>query len=369
MTDLTEFHLFSQLPSELRFMIWERVPFPERVVTLSSPSSLYSTLNSADQIDIRTAATQATSFTARHGCHFRYIVQPREHTLFAPMYANRESRRVWSQKLWQPNRRQEYATADRVRCTVKFDTPYINYDTDIFTMLFLWDSVTRGDRNPSMETAQDPLDPFLGLNRDRIKNVGIGELGWDLEQACLALCIEKLPKLQTLSIVSLGPSAVSSSIIQAGQDHRLGPFPISEMALGEVPSLDCELRNVNADGLKNHGLFNGDGRLHALHGRSFSNLSILRFRTHLKAWLFHAEKVAYNRREAQEAHAVWWAFSDYLEDESKDDFGCPLPFPCCGKDGHSREEVKEWRKDVEVRHKFLCATRWRREMDDLHIFE
>lgn len=349
-------------------MIWERVPFPERVVTLLAPSSLYSTLRSVDQMDTQSATARNMSSTSREDCHFRYVVQPREHMLFPPMYANREARKVWSHKLWHPKRRQEYATADRVRCTVRYDLPYINYDTDIFTMLFLWDSVTRGGRNPTIETAQDPIDPFLGLDRSRITNVGVGELGWDLEQACLALSVETLPKLQTLSIVTLGPSAVPPSIRQVGEHHTLGPFPNIEMALGEVPSWDCELRDVTSEGLKEHPFFN-DNRLYPLNGLSFSSLRISRFRTHLKAWLFHAEKLAYNRREAQEARVLWWAFSDYLVDDSKDEFGCPLPFPCCGKTGHTREEAKEWRKDVYVGHKFLCPTRWRQEMDDLHIFK
>lgn len=350
-------------------MIWERVPFPERIITLLAPSRLYPILRPVDQIDTSSEAA-ISSLPGTRDWHFRYVVQPREPTIFAPLAANREARNLWRQKLEQPKRRREYLTADGHRCAVRFAMPYINYESDIFTMLFLWDSTTNS-RNPTIQQAQDPIDPFLGLNRERIENIGIGELGWDLETACLMLSVHSLPHLRTLSLVSLGPSAVPPSINHMNEQHNhiLGHFPNIEMAVGELPSFDCEIRNVTSRGLSESPFFNGN-RLYNLYGMSNSTLHILDFRKHLQAWLYHAERQVYNRQGAQQARTIWWAFSEYLEEEGKqEDLGCPLPFEGCGKLGHSRKEAILWRSNVTVQHKFLCATKWKKAMDNLAIFE
>lgn len=125
---LSEFTTFSQLPRDLRFLIWELVPRPTRIIG-HLPCSKCS---SKDGIE-RCAATEYTDW------RLQYIVLPRHQAIFPPLHACQESRSVWLPRYYQPLRYLDLYEYDTNNVKIpgynlRFNVPFISYSTDIITV-------------------------------------------------------------------------------------------------------------------------------------------------------------------------------------------------------------------------------------------
>lgn len=92
--------------------------------------------------------------------------QPQRHAIFSPLHVNREARAVWLPRFFQPPREQIS------ELNIHFDTPFINYDTDFFTIFDGWplDGLENG-----IATSSSVVDGFMQdkiVRRDELLNSG-----------------------------------------------------------------------------------------------------------------------------------------------------------------------------------------------------
>ncbi|KAH6631303.1 hypothetical protein F5144DRAFT_547437 [Chaetomium tenue] len=124
--------------------------------------------------------------------YVRYVVvHPKGSELFGPLQACYESRQIWRKKYDDTRGYMDLeglrgiSIRARVPDKLRFDMPWICYETDIFTVSKAWNKGHTSDRGQSY-TFLHCWDPFLYLDRTRIKHAGLrldpgiksGRPGW-----------------------------------------------------------------------------------------------------------------------------------------------------------------------------------------------
>ena len=346
---LSEFHFFPRLPTELRVVIWNLQQEPERIVGLVPPREAWF---SAKRLQPTDAPGHEDSPLT-----FRYISQPRDLGVFPPLHVCRESRAIWLARVFQTPRQIKAAPSlasspDDARVTVQFDTPFIHYESDIFTVLDTW--VVRelfpNARGISDAAAASPIDPFTGLDTMRIRRVGLCEIPYGTEHTVNALNIQSFPKLEEFSIIALGPDALTARV------------PQFEMPIVDLQCVDCELSTLSSETMHSSRFFTQarlDTRLVAWPDiRPFPKYEML-----VKAWLWHTLLPGWLLRGIDRAAAgdQRWKFMHDIVHQQRDEV-CTLPFEVCAGDGdelsklsHTIAEILDWNPPFRVTNKFLCA--------------
>jgi hypothetical protein len=296
--------------------------------------------------------------------HYRYIVQPKKHAIFPPLHANREARAVWLPHFFQPARQSRVSDLD-----IRFDTPFISYDTDIFTIFDGWPS--RGipaDAHLSAVIAgshDEPMDGFTGLDRGRIKNVALCEIPGDITSFTSAVAIRQLPNLQTLTILALGPNVTCQPENLASQRSGGDSLPILEMLAVDIQRGSSDIHELPLD-LVRESPFLNDSRLRHAIALSPSIRPLFRYKTFILSLLWHE----FRQSDAAEAISTsWWEYTEYLFEDSPEDAKCPLMLDGCGDEGHTRREMMDWEPSFETNYKLLCATEWKDELKRIGVIK
>ncbi|KJZ79029.1 hypothetical protein HIM_01802 [Hirsutella minnesotensis 3608] len=352
MEPLGSFSLFSQLPPEIRLMIWLRVPYPSRVIGLVPQRKAW-----YRQV-LRTELPEEPS-PAGQDYHFRYVVQPRQQAIFPPLHANREARTIWLSRLVRLDRhRQVEGHGTQKVWTVRHDAPFISYESDIFAVLDVWRPCMADgtiDRHPDQDISDigGLVDPFLGLDRQRIQRVGLCEIQTDFELAILTIDMQNLPALRAFSFITLGPHVLNELGLLCERPNMISHW--LEMPAVDLQSLDCALFDVHVRAIQCHHFFNEARPRHAV-ALSPCIRPLHIFTNFAKAWLWHSRRVSYNLQDVPSMSAACWDFVDYVVEDKPRESGCPLPLPICGAAGHGRDEMFELQSEISFDHKLLCAT-------------
>ncbi|KAK3695682.1 hypothetical protein B0T22DRAFT_373514 [Podospora appendiculata] len=330
----SEFKYFPSLPAELRLMVWNNVPQPTRVIGQLPCRHCLS--NERD-------GTMHDCAIARHAdWRLRYIVQPRSLAIFPPLHACAESRRVWLPRYHRPPRYINLAAHDRV---TPIATPY-NLRFDVYR--------PDGSTSPS-----HTFDPFLGLDRSRIRRAALGEMYGRYVDAIHELDIQTLPSIRSLSLIASGPDP--------DIDHRAA-FHWLEMSELDLARTECRLRDIPATTLAAHPFFN-DHRL-LIHGVDPppNHQPLAGQLRELAAWMWHATR--WDARHARAVEYLGDGFFTYVNDDDCADEDCPLEeIDGCGPGGHSRQEMLDWRPPFAMDAKILCEVGWLERLEAVGVFE
>ncbi|KAH0494631.1 hypothetical protein TgHK011_001247 [Trichoderma gracile] len=358
----TEFAPFPRLPAELRLKIWKSVPRPSRIIGILPPASDWY------RHHFRYIGSRASRIAEeqRRRYHYRYIVQPKEHAIFPLLHANREARAIWLPQFFQPSHFCHVSGLD-----IRFDTPFISYDTDIFTIFDGWPSngIPDGFLNPHQANTDDePLDGFIALDRNRIQNVALCEIPGDIKPFTSAVAIRTLPSVKTLTILALGPDAnwKPESLASAGSGGDFTySLPVHEMLAVDVQRINAEIYDLPLELVKTSPFFN-DARLR--HGVALSpNIRPLRrYRAFMLSLLWHELR---GENAAEAVTSSWWDYMEYLfgSGARSNAAKCPLRLRGCGADGHTRREMIRWKPRFEVNYKLLAAVEWRAELERVGV--
>lgn len=255
---------------------------------------------------------------------------------------------VWLPRYFQPPRR------DRISgLKIQFGTPFISYDTDLFTIFDGW-SLTGLEFGTT--TGSDVVDSFIGLERSRIRKIALYENPRHIERMASAMSIATLPNLEVMTILSMGPSIFShfqAGLIQC-EDGSIA-LVRDEMPVVDTQRTSCEIHDLSTDVVQNHPFFNDKRLFHPglepLH----------RFQTIIKSWLWHEMQAKNLNRTASQITGVWWQWMDYLFGGDEDEM-CPLTLDGCGDEGHIKREMLEWECPFSMDYKLLCADTWQDEL-------
>ena len=363
-------------------MIWEAVPRPQRIVAAVPPRRTWYInnlgRNNCEQLlgkwDGKTKPPWA----------LRYVVQPREATIFGPLHANQESRRVWASRYTRlEDRETEAAYGDR-RGIVRFNVPFIDYETDIFTAVDVWIPYLyfrlQGELSALRNYSQGHSysDSFPGLDRGKIKHIGVCEQPLQEHLMVLAINIDRLPKLETMTFVSIGPDTrIYETEEPQGDAWRKAEvmknykykFPPQQMPGVDIQCVDCELFDLEQSVVDEHAFFNV---LRLQHPGFFESEphKLKYYPVIFKAWLWHMNIVDTGASfEMDSEHSVntWRHLLPYLLDQPGARPGCPLPVTYCMVGTHTREDVTSWEPHFEIKHKLLCPKTWVEEFADMMV--
>lgn len=354
MTSLTEFSLFPELPGELRLAIWDRVAQPARIV------------GNVPCADCWTRIRQPPSGQRSANCskekhpdwRLRYVVQPRDQVIFPPLHACKESRGVWLPRYYRPPRYLDLPGYDPSHPVFKgyrlrFDVPFISYETDIFTVIDSW---TWADIIGGWEIIHRAnFDPFIGLDRKRIQQAAFCEIGEGFLAAIIGLKLQTLPRLRSMSLLAMGP------------DPNTWVYEVSkfkEMPAVDIQELDCVLRDIPHENIDRHPFFDA-----CRPQRRYTQLTpmvrpLRTFFAVFRAWLWHANHWDSNQLVGEDP---WWMFLDYVLEE--DNHQCPLGLVGCGSGGHSKEEMMQWEPDFVIDCKMVCEKAWAVKLDLISLFD
>ncbi|KAK3337687.1 hypothetical protein B0T19DRAFT_438334 [Cercophora scortea] len=354
----TEFKCFPRLPTELRLMVWANVPQPTRVIGQLPCHRCMS--------DERNE-TMHTCAIARHAdWRLRYVVQPRSLAIFPPLHACAESRRAWLPRYFRPPRYINLAEYDRATpiatpYNLRFDMPFISYEADVFAIFNPWtsDDICDEAYRPNGGYTNFSFDPFLGLDRSRIRRAALCEMYGRYVDAIHELDIQTLPALRNLSLIASGPDP--------DIDHRAA-FHWLEMSELDIARTDCRLRDVPTAALNAHPFFN-DHRL-LIHGVDPppNHQPLAGQLRELAAWMWHATR--WDARHARSVEYLGDGFFTYVNDDDCADEDCPLEeIDGCGPGGHTRQEMLDWQPPWEMDAKVLCEVGWLERLEEAGVFE
>ncbi|RDW88392.1 hypothetical protein BP6252_00424 [Coleophoma cylindrospora] len=354
MVSPTKFTIFSELPIELRLKIWESVPQPERIIE-QLPCSHYRDAPQGLQNEIR-GVRQRCAAHGRADWHLRCVGNSKHDAIFPPLHACRQSRAVWLPRYFSPPRyldlpcdnTQQYVDSEGVKIhRLLFDVPFVSYEKDVFAVLDTLSSFLGFD-----------VDPFLGFDRQLIQNVAISENAWYVVQAMAAVKPQSLPRLQTVSVLVLGPEPGMSGSVASGW---------YEMAAADIQRVDCDVRDISDKLVTDHPLF-GKSRLRHLTFAPDPKLRpLVNYLKMFKAWLWHGSH--WDDHETRMlTDFEWWDFNNYVFREDID--LCPLrnlPGWCPGH--HSKDEMLNWSGGCTVQVKLLVERKCMAELTASSAFE
>lgn len=356
MAPITEFPFFRHLPPEIRIKIWKLVPQPARVIGLLPPvSTWYRKYHYSEP----PGDNSQEPSTDGHSYHYRYIVQPRRQAIFPPLHVNREARVLWLPRFFQPPRRFQVSGL-----YIQFDTPFISYNTDIFTVFDGWP--LNGLENGIAYGDDDVIDCFIGLERSRIRNVSVCQSPSSIRRMAGTIAINTLPNLEMFTILALGP-CIFSQYEPTIDQHGDGSIARTEdgskaRAEAEMPVVDaqrtsCEIYDLPTDIVQKHYFFT---RIRVLQHMSLTD-PIYRYQTIVRSWLWHEMQIKNLDRTADQMEESWWEYMDYLFDDEEDGT-CPMMLDGCGNQGHTRREMLEWELPFLMDFKLLYADVWQEKL-------
>lgn len=353
-----EFTIFPQLPTELRLMIWERVPPPRRLVgQIACPGCYYSGRPRIGIPELPGLKRICTQQRLHEDCYLRFVdvTKNNHHAVFPPLHACRESRNVWL--------RRYHAVISRYSTPVlldgsqvsggqqrqRFGVPFINYETDIVAVFRLYSELEVGTNIHGDPRAI--LDPFVGLDRTRIRHIAIGEDAESVGLTAILLGLQgSLPSLETLSILTFGPG--SNFTLGYGTDDEQRER--AQMNPETATIRHCKMADIPERAVDS---FFGKERPFRRHFEPRPHVKPLRcYREMLKAWLWHVEHLGEIRVQVQGQNM--FLFEDFVigEDGSNPDPSARCPFvgiAGCGPTGHTHSEMMAWVPRFEIRHLFL----------------
>lgn len=311
------------------------------------------------------ASTRAEDQGSRQHYHYRYIVQPKKHAIFPPLHANHEARAVWLSHFFQPSHYCQVSGVD-----IRFDTPFISYDTDIFTIFDGWPSNGIPEDvflNPLLaDNGDESIDGFIALDRDRIRNLALCEIPGDIKTFTSAVAIRQLPNLQTLTLLALGPAAnwKPESLASEGSGGDITySLSVLEMLAVDVQRITADIHELSLE-LVQKSPFLNDARLRHAVALSPNIRPLIRYKTFMLSLLWHEFR---QPNVAEAITASWWDYMEYLFGNHPDDLKCPLLLHGCGDHGHTKREMVEWEPSFEINYKLLCAIEWQEELEHIGI--
>lgn len=354
---MAEFAPFLNLPTEIRIAIWELVKPPTRIIGQVPCCECWSEC-------FKWVRGRDANCSPRRNCErnnhpdwrLRYIVHPRKDAIFPLLHACREARAVWLPKYHQPKRYLLCETGVRspdegdLTAPVKFDVPFVNYEMDIFTVFDDWaytGALNTVDHRP--QTEQSEIDPFVGLHRSKIRHAGFCESAEELWSGLLSLDVRTLPKLESLSLLRMGPLPLERG------DLAVLPS-LKEMYPAQSQKLDCVIQDVLYPEDSYHAFFH-HWRSRDVLFEPRSELPLFKtFHRFWKAFLWHLLN-----REARKGfsrdYSSWWTFMEYVGRSgfSAADSVCVLnKVEGCGAGGHSHDEMFSWTPKFRLQCKLLC---------------
>ncbi|EFY92727.1 hypothetical protein J3458_001866 [Metarhizium acridum] len=351
---MAEFAPFPNLPAEIRIAVWDLVQPPRRIIGQVPCRECWSECFAWRRGRDASCSRRRQCEQRNHpDWRVRYIVHPRRDAVFPLLHACRESRAVWLPRFHRPARHLVCETGvpsqdegDPTTTTrVRFDVPFINYEADILTVFDDWafsGALNTVDHRP--QTEQSELDPFAGLHRDRIRHAGFCESAEELWSGLLSLDARTLPRLQSLSLVRMGPLPPERS--------GLAVLPaLGEMYPALSQDMDCVVRDVLYPGDSYHAFFH--------HWRSRdelfeprSELPMFRaFHRFWKAFLWHLLNRDAKRGFSRD-YSSWWPFMEYV---GRSGSVCVLDkVDGCGAGGHSHEDMLNWTPAFQLQCQLLC---------------
>ncbi|RFU35516.1 hypothetical protein B7463_g828, partial [Scytalidium lignicola] len=342
MSSLTEFTIFSALPTELRLKIWESVPQPVRVIGQLPCSKCWKFLearvNRSGEV-----RTDCAANIQHPDWHLRWVGNNQDEAIFPPLHACRESRAAWMPHYFSPPRyldlphnnirHREGEGPESYR--LRFDIPFVSYETDVFAIFDTRISFLGFD-----------ADPFLGFDRKRIRNIAISENAWSLVEIMAAVKPQSLPRLRVVSVLVLGPNPNIDGSATSGWQ---------EMPAVDIQHVDCDVSDVSDKLIVDHPLFNKSRLRHLIYEPEPKLRQLVNYLKLFKAWLWHGNH--WDNHEARvPTDFEWWDFYDYLFGEHVD--VCPLehlPGWCPGH--HTKDEMLNWGSICTVNVKFLVEKR------------
>ncbi|EHK50438.1 hypothetical protein TRIATDRAFT_261152 [Trichoderma atroviride IMI 206040] len=329
MEPITEFPLFRYLPPEIRIKIWKLVPQPTRVIGLL-PQVCTWYRQYFQEMAPRSDGQEVSPDNNLYD--YRYVVQPKRCNISPPLHVNREARAVWLPRFFRPPRRVQISDL-----TIEFGTPFISYETDIFTVFDGWplDGLQNG-----IATGSSVVDGFIGLERSRIRNIAVCEYPRLIERVSNAISINTLPNLEVFTILSMGPCIFSPFKPKLSRDG-LGLIALGgyEMLVADVQRTSCEIHDLSKDVVHTHSFFN--------HARLFhpgsSLYPLYGHQIHLRSWLWHDMQEKHLNQAAGQIVGSWWSWMGYMLDneEEGEEKTCPLTLDGCGDEGHTKKEMRE----------------------------
>jgi hypothetical protein len=193
------------------------------------------------------------------------------------------------------------------------------------------------------------FDPFMGLDRSRIRHVAVGEDAEVVGISAGALDLRSLPSLETLWVLSFGP----------GPEFRRDGAQV-EMAPEEALDLECGILQVSERAVAKHPLFS-TARL--CHRRFSPRLHVRPLRCYLemlKAWLWHTEHSVLGGAEQVLGQDIFM-FEDFVLGDPGENGNAPDPswrcllvgIPGCGPSGHTHGDMITWVPRFEIHHLML----------------
>lgn len=336
---LTEFPRFSALPAELRFQIWESVPQTPRILGMLACPKCTTIFHEHRRRPEQVTAARAMSACAqqRHpDWQLRWCVLATDDAatttsaIFAPLHACRESRALWLPRYVVPPRYLDLEAANdetNERHRVRFDVPFVSYETDVFSVF-----------GPEELLRRQIPDPLLGFDRERIEHLGVHENAWSMVESLVRIQPQRLRRLRSITFFVLGPNPVVSTWFEMAA-AQLSLFPCTWLDLPD--HLLTEHPLFTTARLRNK-LYMPDGMLHRLEN----------YRLLFQAWLWHALRWDDEMPRNMADSLDWWAFRQYVEDPSVQE--CPLsghPQWCPGR--HTRDEMLQGFGPLGVQTKLL----------------
>lgn len=362
----TVFSRFPDLPAELRILVWNLTPFPDRVIGLV-PYSRYA----QGQPKENEKAPRGQSSTEPH---FVHTVQPSHLGIFPPLHVNQEARSVWLRRLVQTRRNHELILSsgqhdgnnDTVgSVTIQSKVPFISYEYDIFAVYGAWRPPARSLVSTD-NRAEDiaPIDPFSGFERSKIRRIGLVELPYGLESAIQALDIRQLAALDAFSFLTLGPDPRGE--VQTRQTSIVPASLDLEMAVEDVQTVQCDIKNIDTRIIESHPFFNM-GRLRHRAALSPAIRPLQKYKAYVKALLWHAlSRNLTPDLDSPELTETRFEFMQYVFNGSRHDM-CPMLAGSCGTGGHGRNEMIKWQGDFLMLFRIICEKHWSSTAESIGI--
>ena len=184
------------------------------------------------------------------------------------------------------------------------------------------------------------VDPFLGLDRQRIRRIAISENAWSMVESVVVSKIASMPELLNVSILVAGP------------DPDLEEAAVSgwlEMHAVDVQHVDCDFRIIPDEVVYAHPLFSSSSRLrHLVFSPEPELRTLYNYQLLFKSWLWHGMNWDDQEPRNQDM-APWWEFKIYvfLEEDV-----CPLDQTFCAGN-HTKEEMMAGCSALDVNFLFL----------------
>lgn len=256
---------------------------------------------------------------------------------------------------------------------IRFGTPFISYETDIFCIFGHWNSsvflalrqMMRILRDDGSEAAFfDIRDPFAGLSRHRIQHVAV--LGVTNQIVLALFYIRQLAALQTLSILGQGPD------IANGQLHV--PLPCTNTAdclkSGHWPTVvvqeaDCESFHLSTN--PTIAYFQHSRLCYHLLPTLSDTQTMLSDAIYIKGLLWHTRRNNWGPQDLLILSDFIRDYVDYFFGDYTSQRTCPLELTQCDSEGKCKEKLSGWRPGFNMSFKFLYPGLWAELLMDCSI--